>query len=106
MGNITMTAEVYQKSISYSRVPMDAEYVHSFDADEAEVVTSAEHWKILVDGKKFQSIVTDLASSKPNVISVNAKYGIPDTDGDSRYDAVVISGADSPLQFIANPIKL
>ena len=105
-NHITMTAEVYKKSISYSRMKMDAEYVHSFDATEAEVVTSANHWKILVDGNKLQSIVTDLAGFKPNVISVNAKYGIPDTDGASRYDAVVISGADSPLQFITNPLKL
>ena len=104
LGNITMTAEVYKKSISYSRVPMDVEYVHSFDADAAK--SKVEHWKILVDGRKFQSIVTDLAIPKSNVISVNAKYGIPDTDGDSRYDAVVISGAESPLQFIANPLKV
>ena len=105
-GNITMTTEVYKKSFSYTRVAMDVEYVHSFDASEAECVTSANHWKILVDGRKFQSIVTDLAGAKSKVISVNAKYGIPDTDGNSRYDAVVISEADSPLQFIANPLKL
>ena len=110
-GNLTMTAKVVKKRMFGSSpseaVDMQAEYVHSFDADAAECVTSANHFRILVEGKRLETMVRDVSSWKPNIISVELKKGIPDKDGEARYDAVVIAGTpNSPLGFLANPAKL
>lgn len=109
-GNITMTAKPVTKK-NYSTLPqyaadMQAEYIHDFDNSEVECVTSANHFRIQVDGRKFQNMVRDLAVSKPERICVQSKYGIPDADGGARLDAVIVSGTDVPLGFIAMPAKM
>ena len=109
-GNITMTAKPV-KNNGYATLPeyaadMQAEYVHEFTFPEAECLTGVNSFRILVDARKFESMVRDLAVSKPNAIGVQSKYGIPDSDGEARYDAVVVSGTDLPLGFITMPAKL
>ena len=109
-GNITMTAKPV-KSNGYATLPeyaadMQAEYVHEFTFPEAECLTGVNSFRILVDARKFESMVRDLAVLKPNSIGVQSKYGIPDSDGEARYDALVVSGTDLPLGFITMPAKL
>ena len=99
------------KSKGYATLPeyaadMAAEYIHEFSDAEAEFVTDAKDFRILVDARKFESMVRDLAVSKPKFIGVQSHYGIPDGDGDARYDALVVNGTDLPLGFITTPAKL
>ena len=106
-GNITMTAGVYNKSLStYYSVAMDAEYIHSFEADAAEVVTGANHFRIVVDGKQFVNMVKDLSGSKPKFIQVAALYADAESEVSPNSDVVVISGTDLPLGFIMMPKKV
>ena len=100
-GNITMTAEVYNKSLyTYYPVKMDAEYIHYFTETEAKVVTGANHFRICVDGKKFVNMVKDLSVSKPKFIQVAALYAVEESEVAPNSDVVVVSGTDLPLGFI------
>ena len=68
-GNITMTAEVYNKySYTYYPVETDTEYIHNFTAAGAQRVMGDGDFKIRVEGKKFQNMVKDLAKAKPKFI--------------------------------------
>ena len=106
-GNITMTAKPYNTSI-YARsvAKIEAEYIHQFTPAQAECVTSANHFQIGVDGKKFQSMVRDLSVAKGTCISVQAKYTDKADDNAPNQDAIVVSGTNTPLAFIAMPKKL
>ena len=104
-GNITMTAKAMRGSYSFNRteVKMEAEYIHNFSETEAECVTSANHFQIGIDGKKFQSIVRDLSVTKGKCINVQAKYAVKDDDNAPNQDTIVVSGTNTPLGFIAIP---
>ena len=101
-GNITMTAKAVKGTYTKSAVALQAEYIHNFSETEAEVVTSANHFQIGIDGKKFESMVKDLAALKPEKIGVQAKYA--DDDAISQ-DVICVNGTDLPLGFIAIPKK-
>ena len=106
-NHITMTAEVYNKSLStYYSVDMDTEYIHYFTETEAEVVTGANHFRIVVDGKQFVNMVKDLSVSKPKFISVQALYADAESEVAPNSDVVVVSGTDLPLGFITSPKKV
>ena len=106
-GNITMTVKAYKKS-SFSRTlaDMSAEYIHAFTETEARCVTSANHFQIGVDGKKFQSMIKDLMVSKPKNISVQAKCADKTDENAPNPDSIVISAFNSPLGFLTSPEKL
>ena len=96
-----MTAEVYnQYSYNYYPVEMDAEYIHDFTETEARRVLGNGDFRIVVDGKNFQSMVKDLAVSKPKFIQVAVKYGVEESEVAPNSDTVVVSGMDTPLGLI------
>ena len=101
-GNITMTAEAVKGSYHFNRtkVAMEAEYLHEFTTDEAECLTSANHFRIRVDGRRLESLVKDLSVSKPKFISVQAKYAVDDDDDAPNQDTIVVTATNQPLGFI------
>ena len=110
MGNITMTAKVVKKR-GYATYPkeaadMQAEYLHEFSFPEAECLTGVNSFRILVDGKRFESMVRDLAVSKPDAIRVQMKCAVADSEDKPSQDTIVVSGTDLPLGFITMPAKL
>ena len=108
-GNITMTAEVYNKSLStYYPVNMDTEYIHEFTEAEANRVTDFGNadFRIVVDGKKFVNMVKDLVASKVKTLYVQALYADAESKVSPNSDVVVVSGTDLPLGFITSPKKV
>ena len=101
-GNITMTAKAMRGSYHFNRtaVDLEAEYIHHFTEFEAECVTSANHFQINVDGRKFQSLVKDLSVSKPKSISVQAKYAVRDNEDTPNQDTIIVTATNQPLGFI------
>ena len=108
MGNITMTAKAVKGSYNFNKtaVAMPAEYIHNFTQAEAEFVTEAKPIRIQVDARKFEGMVRDLASSKPEKIAVHALYGDSDNENAPNQDAVLVSEPDAKLGFILHPEKL
>ena len=108
MGNITMTAKAVKGSYNFDKtaIAMPAEYIHNFTASEAEFVTETKPVRIQVDARKFESMVKDLAASKPEKIAVQALYGDSDNENAPDQDAVLVSEPDAMLGFILHPEKL
>ena len=106
-NNITMTAEVYNKfNFSHYKVEMDTEYIHEFTETEAQRVIGADDFRIVVDGKNFQSMVRDVAVSKPKFIQLAAKYAVEESEVAPNSDTVLVTATDSPLGFITSNKQL
>ena len=99
-GNITMTAKPVKKygasTYANDAAAMDTEYLHRFTEAEA-INPSHGDFRIQMDGVKFQSLVKDLAVSKPNQIHVRLKHSDP--------DVIIVTGTKLPLGFFVVPVK-
>ena len=105
-GKITMTAKAIKGTYTKSKVNMPASYTHAFSDTESDFVSEAKPFRIQVDGKKFQSMVKDLAASKPEKVTVHALYADASNDNAPNQDAVVVSEPNATLGFILHPKKL
>ena len=109
-GKVTMTTKPkkagYGTPTGQEQQAMQSEYVHEFSPSEVRCTTGVRPFRIRVDARKFQEMVKALVVSKPKYISVMAKYGVLDVDGEPAHDAVLVSGTELPLSFVTMPVEL
>ena len=106
---ITMTANPIKDSgYSHSQreaLDMGTEYVHVFDTTEAQNLTG-NNTHIRMDANVFESFRKDLTATKPDVIYLQAKYGMPDGQNNPTHAPILMHVPDSELAFIATPTTL
>ena len=106
---ITMTAKPVNDSNRFhdqqQARDMDTEYVHTFDASEAQNRTG-NNFHIRMDANTFDNFRKDLMATKPNQIHLQAKYGMPDGQDNPTHDPIMMRVPNSELAFIATPAKL
>ena len=106
---ITMTAKPVNDSNRFhdqqQARDMDTEYVHAFDASEAQNRTG-NNFHIRMDANTFDNFRKDLMATKPNQIHLRAKYGMPDGQDNPTHDPIMMRVPNSELAFIATPTKL
>ena len=106
---ITMTAKPVKNSgygsSQCETLDMGAEYVHAFDASEAKNLTS-NNFHIRMDANTFDNFRKDLMATKPDQIHLQAKYGMPDGQGNPTHHPILMRVLNSQLTFIATPSTL